>query len=1036
MKKILTCFCVLALVFTLIQPIAITNNGILTASAEDVSYTEVIVPSFINRDGEPVKITETSGDLPKTVDLGADVCVPTKDPSYFSLDCGIKYTEKNLNKVNNQTNSQILVEPMTYGESCGFLLYVKTPKDSSGVKPVMYIVYNAGDGSNNTSKYQYSGTYWYTLKSGDTAWQKATVSGYAPTLSAGFDGYIYIPFDAFKNNKLNPDWQNTDKICGLLLWDGTTAEEIIYSIPMFVKRGTLASNGLPTVAAVDLGDKVLGYFGEGSCIPAYYGEDNKYGKLDICRVKSTKLSAEAPLGPISIYSQVHWDGRSGKAEFIESTVAIADMPMVSTKKVTNSTTSNHWIGSLGIDASSSLGGEAAMFYVKLPKTAKGKFLRVDFQFDNTYNTYTHSGTFKLLAKDGITWQNVAVSNYFVSLPDGFEGYVMVPYNQIVGDVKPTVNNAITTMNLRITDMDGTEPVIFSAPIIVTNIGETADVLVDGITKNARNPFTGEVATYAEAVVGAVGYNPGDNDGNGMLDVRDLVRMKRVMAKVSGAAFVVEPTADMNGDSVADSGDLIALRQHILSQSTVVTDKIFLPLTSEGDKLLLANPDRGFRTHLTLYVKEAVDSGNPMKYYRDDFDVFFGYIKSERVNNALAYLYLTDYRNMDIPQDGMDAIEAFFKFCEIEQIKIMLRFGYCDDLNYLDRGANQETILRHIKQLAPLVAKYRHCIHTVEGGFVGSYGEWASVYQRPAVDYETVTRAIVENFCVPTGLFFSHRLPQYKNLIPETDSLYKYIAYNNDAMYGEQSNDGWHSGGYQYGTAEWAQVCNEGAYTPQGGEMLNNSAMLNYNAVPTGIQMIKETAHHWHNTMSVWHGMFEDSKNAIMNNWRKEVITPEILEANDIVYCPSWFKDDNGNTVTRYAYDFIRDHLGYKLEAQSFSVSGEDVASGKLTLNLALKNYGMSAAFCMNSSFVILDEDYNVVSKVSAGKPETWYSHNPEDYLDTTVLTHNINAEINAPKATGKYYIAFCLENTMGVKARFSNRIDVVNGYNILHEFYL
>lgn len=131
---------------------------------------------------------------------------------------------------------------------------------------------------------------------------------------------------------------------------------------------------------------------------------------------------------------------------------------------------------------------------------------------------------------------------------------------------------------------------------------------------------------------------------------------------------------------------------------------------------------------------------------------------------------------------------------------------------------------------------------------------------------------------------------------------------------------------------------------------------------------------------------------------------------------------------------MRDHLGYKVEAQSVAVAGEDEPDSYLSVEFILKNYGFSAAFCMQSGFAILDSENNVVADVQAGDPEKWYSHDPENYLDTKVLSHKIQAVIKTPSDCGHYKLAFYLKNTMDRFARLSNVIETVNGYHILYEF--
>ncbi len=470
--------------------------------------------------------------------------------------------------------------------------------------------------------------------------------------------------------------------------------------------------------------------------------------------------------------------------------------------------------------------------------------------------------------------------------------------------------------------------------------------------------------------------------------------------------------------------------------SVAVQKNLTPLTSEGDMLLLNNPDRGFRTEYVCNVKDAVDSGNPTSYFYGRLDSYLNTL-GEPCKLMLAYVYLTEYRNTEISDVGMEAIQAFFDLCRSKGVKLMLRFSYCDSWQNLSTGADQTTIIRHIKQLASIVKNNADVIHTLSCGFVGAYGEWAKVYQVPPVDYATVINNIVKYLCEPNQLFFSIRLPQYKNLINKSSPYYNMIAHNNDAMFGAQTKKGWDSEGYQLGTDEWNQVIKEGYLTPQDGEMFVNVNMVETNRKPSGMEIILETTQHRHVSMSFWHGYHEvGAKNpeAVMNAWKTEYVTESLLKNNNVVYCPSWFKNEKGKTVQRNAFEFIRDHLGYKIEAQNIKVTGNGKAGSTASVTMTLKNYGMAAAFYLESGFAILDEDYELVSSIKAGKPSSWHSHSTTNYKDTKVPTHTIKSNVKLPSKSGRYYLAFYLKNTMDDFARLSNKIDVADGYNLIHAF--
>lgn len=469
---------------------------------------------------------------------------------------------------------------------------------------------------------------------------------------------------------------------------------------------------------------------------------------------------------------------------------------------------------------------------------------------------------------------------------------------------------------------------------------------------------------------------------------------------------------------------------------------FAAATKAQDLRLTANPSRGWRTHLVLNMDEALRAKDVTAYYRQQKDIYFN-VAPDVVTTCYTYVYLTAYRGRDLPQTVLDALDKFFVFARSSGFTVLLTFAYCGDFTDLSTCADQATILRHIKQLAPLVKKNADAIHAIKQGFVGSFGEWADVYQKPAVNYATVTRAIVQELCVPAGLTFMHRMPEYKNTIAKTDPLYRLIGFGCDAMYGEQTRKGWESAGFQFGTPGWTQVCEEGAYTIQDGEMCTNQAMHGYyNAetggtgiIPKGIEMIAQLGHHRYSTMSVWHGMYDDRGNdPIMDYWKRETVTPEMLDRIGVVYDPSWFTSATGGKTARNCYEFIRDHLGYRIGLQHLDFTGSGKAGSSATAKLTLKNFGFAAAHRMQSGFAVLDSNYDVVSAVPAGDPSSWHSHDPDHWKDTKIRTYTVSANIGLPDKPGKYYLAFYLKNGIDQFARTANLLDIAGGYNVMCAF--
>ena len=520
-----------------------------------------------------------------------------------------------------------------------------------------------------------------------------------------------------------------------------------------------------------------------------------------------------------------------------------------------------------------------------------------------------------------------------------------------------------------------------------------------------------------------------------------------------------------------------------------TQVTYKALSGSNDTWLFDNPDRGYRGEWYTVFKatrgEDADEDTWNTLYLDDgfeankkkIDWIYG-IYLPGTMKATTRLMLWQV-NMsvglntadELPEELYELFEYMFDLCRKDRIKLLARFSYGASIdktivNLEDRPelakvcADEEHMVMHTKQIGEFIKDHTDVIHKLSSGWIGN-GEMVAGFQWPPVDFNTVIKAILENICVPNGLYFTVRSPQYKLDLVEAEPDYPYlslIGHNHDGIFGEQDNYSWNSGCYAYnhnfdvtGSGQcqvfdmggkhtkndwWTYICETAAYTPQSGEMYVNSHLVGMDRVPSGLQVILQLAHHRFTTMSHWHTLYESKgQDNVMQRWvDNESVTMEQLDENGIIYDPAWFYDKDGNLLDRNPYEFIRDHLGYKVVVQNATFKGTLGKNKTVNVDLKLKNYGFAAAFCLTSGFAVLDEDYKVVSTVEAGDPEKWYSHDPENWQSTEVLEHTVAADLTLPSEKGKYYIAFYLKNTMDNFAFISNDVDFENGYNILYEF--
>lgn len=483
-------------------------------------------------------------------------------------------------------------------------------------------------------------------------------------------------------------------------------------------------------------------------------------------------------------------------------------------------------------------------------------------------------------------------------------------------------------------------------------------------------------------------------------------------------------------------------------AAVVADKALEPLTCEEDTLLWMNPDRGYRidSWCDLYAMSLIpDPGKTMRERLRAQELPEG---MPRVSQT--YIYLSGFNDRDISAKGLEALDAVFQAHLDLGLRVQPRFVYPKNRNDPIHDAPQEVILRHIEQLAPVIRKWSHVIQFFPVCFVGVWGEWYG--EKYPLDRRLIAENVMEKLVVPNGLYALMRLPRYKNLLKDTP-YYSRIGIENDAVFGKLPDlVSYGTGGLDEGTEQWDQLVREAARTPQEGELFMQYWFDGSHVQLDNQKVLIQLSEHRFTTLSAIHSYVDAGAGPDTNigRWKQQPVTEQWLTDNGIQYDPSWFLDKNGQTVKRNMFEFVRDHLGYKLVAQRLKVTGQSKPAGVLTAEMSLINYGFAAAFNLESGFAVLDEQYRTVSTVPCGEPETWYNRNPDQYSDSRHPVHTLKAAVPLPDKPGRYALAFYLRNTAGQYARLSNRLTVVNslsdptvmqsedtvptGFHILHEF--
>ena len=96
------------------------------------------------------------------------------------------------------------------------------------------------------------------------------------------------------------------------------------------------------------------------------------------------------------------------------------------------------------------------------------------------------------------------------------------------------------------------------------------------------------------------------------------------------------------------------------------------------------------------------------------------------------------------------------------------------------------------------------------------------------------------------------------------------------------------------------------------------------------------------------------------------------------------------------FDYIRDHLGYRIELQQLQTPSELRIGKENLLNLDLINRGFATVFSGNSAYYVLTDAAGKVWEFpTTAKPVDWQPYEPQDSTYTP-LVHSIGLSLNLP----------------------------------------
>lgn len=443
---------------------------------------------------------------------------------------------------------------------------------------------------------------------------------------------------------------------------------------------------------------------------------------------------------------------------------------------------------------------------------------------------------------------------------------------------------------------------------------------------------------------------------------------------------------------------------------------------------LENPDRGYHLESRYFAHNLVNPFNKNEVFPKGFvdDLEVTYSSTDGSSKIVQqYIYLTGYSRKEIDQQGLDNIQEIFDGLREKGYKAILRFAYNwwgenqYNPNWKDEEEAEEWIYKHIEQLKPILEKNSGLIAAMQAGFLGRWGEWHNTSILLGPNSQRVKNGVVNKLlaALPEPYNIEMRYPSHKNALTLENETYRTtrLGYCNDFFTaGEHplasGND------YVPGSEEYRQVREESPYIYISGEIpypedseWGLTDLISRNGT---LRIFKD--HHY--------SAFDITQNENLNiySWKQASVTPDLLSENGILYDESYFIED-GKKVSRTFYDFVRDHLGYRI-----NVKGVDCKVDGNTLNykIELTNTGFATVLNPKEVWLVLiseDDKITELQKIDSN-PKDWQPYDVSKN-DNIPLIHTLEGSAGLNISPGKYKIGIWMPE-ISDELRYNSKYSV------------
>ncbi|WP_306335905.1 DUF4874 domain-containing protein [Streptomyces sp. KL118A] len=459
---------------------------------------------------------------------------------------------------------------------------------------------------------------------------------------------------------------------------------------------------------------------------------------------------------------------------------------------------------------------------------------------------------------------------------------------------------------------------------------------------------------------------------------------------------------------------------------------------------LPGPRRGFRYEMSYNARDLTSPWPNEQDHSPDAAKTLDLLEREYgpgANLTQLYFYLWDYATSTIPQSALDNIESVFRGLRGKGYAAVLRFVYDDGVRENRRYTVQD-IQRHIGQLAPLVARNSDVVAVWQAGFLGTWGEWHGSHYRHETYPDAVTAimtTLVE--ALPPGLHTQVRYAEKRDMITNRAILDRVGFHNDYVTLGEGLWDY-----YVPDNPGWPTYLDVGRTRMVDGEMPwdkgQSSDPYAWSTVIPGIAAARRLQTLRFDSLSIVH-----NATVTVPGWKAAQLTGSQAVEAHLPVSDGYFEDRRGRAVARSQFEYLRDHLGYRVEVREVRY---DLAaarrSGRLPVEVDVVNRGFAPPKHPRPvRLVLLDPAGRTVASADTGAD--WRDWQPQGRAETdddhgAPATSTVRAEIVLPAgARGPHRVGLALPDPAfpdrGRAVRCANAsAPWVDGVNVLAEVRL